>query len=254
MKNSRSVEDFWKRRKEGDEIVITARQLGKTINFLLIFDGKPSLLYKNMISPNWTEEEAMKFVKDNNLELLTFNNDYNAKFTVANCIHERFFETYPNLKEWKRINLEHAQEHGFVRSPYGSFRRTPYLQYKGKDDSGSRYSNYESIILNSPTQTFESMIVLRATINVYDFIKENNMKSYLWDEIHDATEWVAHRDEISLLAQKLKVEFEKDYPEYEGISMVLEGNVADPLKGELWDSGKSWEPYIENKRRRIAID
>jgi DNA polymerase I-like protein with 3'-5' exonuclease and polymerase domains len=74
-------------------------------------------------------------------------------------------------------------------------------------------------------------------VKLHNFIKENNLKSRVVMTIHDAIVTYLHREEKDLIITKLKEFFEKDIPENNGIPQILEGNICDPEKGEVWGFG-----------------
>ena len=246
LNNKYTIDEFLELKDKKDAEVLTARQYAKSMNFLLLFGGKAGLLYRQFIDPTWEEEDAVKFVIDNKLDMLSYRDKSSAKYTVATYLHKKFFETYSGLVEWSSKSFSFASKHGYIRSAYGAFRRMPFLHscLTGVEDDGKRTSNYISISLNSPTQNEESVIMQRATQKLFNFIKENNLKSKIFSMIHDAIEVFVHRDEVSLISSKIKEFFEMSYPEYRGVPLVMEGNVADYSKGELWDMGHNWEKYF----------
>lgn len=252
MNNRISFEDFMDRKNNGDAEVKAYRTKAKGLNFLLLFGGSVGLAYRNFVDTEWSEKECEDFVKQNNLQIEKYQNQYNIKYTVAKFLHGKFFETYPNLINWKEKNIAHAKRFGFVRSMYGSFRRTPYLQLQGNDDNGARTSNYESICLNSPVQTEETVMMQRSMIKLHEWLKSTGKKSYIFSNIHDAIELYVHREELSSVVSKIKEIFEIEYPEYGGVPFEIEGNVADYYDGELWDMGHDWSKYLQ--RRRVAVN
>jgi len=247
LNNKYSIEEFLRLKKEGDPEVIEARQIGKTINFAMLFGGTAGLLYRSYIESNWTDAQAEDFVLKNNLEILSYQDKPNLKFTVATYLHKQFFRTYSGLISWIENYKNFGMKNGYIRSPHGAFRRLPFLHYQfaGSEDDGKRKSNYESISINSPVQNFETVVMMRAGINLFNWMKENKMNSKAFSFIHDAIEKYVHVEETGEICRKIKELFEKDYPEYKGIPLEMEGNVADYFgNDELWDMGHDWESYL----------
>lgn len=247
LNNKYELEEFLRLKSEGDPEITEARQIGKTLNFALLFGSGVSSLYRLFIEPNWSQAQAEDFVLKNNLKVLDYQGKCNYKFTVADFLHKKFFETYSGLVDWSNKSKVFAMMNGYIRSPHGAFRRLPFLynKFSGSEDEGKRRSNKESISLNSPVQNFESVVMVRAGIEIHNWLKENNMKSKVFSFIHDAIELYVHRDELEIVCRKVKEVFEKEYPEYKGIPLEMEGNVADFFnKNELWDMGHNWDCYL----------
>jgi len=123
--------------------------------------------------------------------------------------------------------------------------------------------------LNSPTQSLEVVQMNRGLIETHKKFKEKNLQTIFFDYVHDAVELQSLRHEVPEVCRTIKAEFEKDYPEYEGIPFEMEGNVADYFQTEntfkkdsngdlildkegnkisaheLWDDGHDWEKDLK---------
>lgn len=251
------------------EIVVcmTDRQvLSKNcINFGLLFGAQSSTLMNEAIKPNWNEVDANKYISANKLSK-TVREHYkkiasgeykfirkqnpqedmlNAKyFAIANDVREKFFTSYVGLANWIESTRELAKKKGYVTSIYGAIRRLPYLTIYGEkyDVNKSLYSNYLNIALNSPIQNMEAIIMNRGLLSIYKEIVERKLEDKIFGQIHDAQEYyISYNDNIGWV-EFIKMVHEKNedvYPEYEGIPLEVESNIADFWgKGELWDMGK----------------
>ena len=159
-------------------------------------------------------------------------------WAVAADIRKKFFERYSGLEEWIKITTKEAEKLGYVVSPFSAVRRLPQLTYQGKDDSKGKIKNLKNIALNSPVQNFESvyMNILMGEQNRY--IKENNLKTVICGNVHDANISYVHKKELNEFVKISKEIFEKDRPENKGIPQELESNVADYYgRGEVWGFG-----------------
>ena len=268
MTEIQSVEEMTKIRKgEGDlaEYVTDIRFKSKSINFGAVFGAKASTLMTQSIKPNWKPQDLDKYIKSNNLkdevekhlERIEQNiyrfipkdsyeeNLLNAKYyTVAVDVREKFFTTYSGVAQWIEETREKAKQNGYVQSIYGSIRRLPYLtipvsKYNRKEVNMGYYSNLLNICLNSPIQTMESIVMNRAFIEIWKYLKKNPDLAKMFGQIHDAMEQYAKIDtwkEFALVVHKIA---EKDYPEYDGIPLEVESNFSDFYgNNELWDQGK----------------
>jgi DNA polymerase-1 len=278
LKRKMTFEEAKAKLKAGDNEVIYYRKKSKGINFGLLFGASAFTVATKSIAPEWTIEECKDYIKENNLnhiveklyEDLTNKGKNASKFdavdnmnqcyywAVATDIREKFFETYKGLEKWIKGTQDVACSRGYTQNYYGTIRRLPYLLYKGMEDDKSRFANYKNIAVNSPIQGEESVIVNRWLINILNYIKENNLKSKILGQIHDAGEKAIHKENFDIIP-KVKEFGELDYPEYDGIPLEIEMNLADYYgHGELWDMGCSVEVidnevFITRKKEKLKI-
>ena len=113
-----------------------ARQVGKTLNFGLLYGAGPNKL--------------LEIARD----------QYNVKLTPdqARQYHRGFFEAYPALKDWHREIEWQVTHRGFVRSPLGRVRYLP--DGLGIDDTAQWAAVREG--MNMPVQSMASDLLLRA--------------------------------------------------------------------------------------------
>lgn len=213
-------------------------------NFGLLFGKGAGSVMSGDIQPNWTKEQCRTYIKDNGLTLKEYKDKHDEFYTVALDIREKYFETYFGLEQWHKDTRDFASKHGYVRSIYGAFRRLPELLAKDDSKEGrARTANLLNICLNSPIQNMESVIVTRTMTTLHNFIKENGLKSYIFGTIHDAIELYVHRSEVALIREKLSEIAQFAHIEYNGIPIEVEGNIADPKNGGIWDCGIDWHKY-----------
>lgn len=253
------LEEFLEKKHE--EPYSYYRFKAKGVNFGLIFGAMAVTIMKTTIEPKWTLEECDKYIIENKLEVSDLDGTPNVYLTVAEDIRNKFFETYFVLEAYLDRVKVRAKKDGYVRSCYGAFRRLPQLMYRGKDDSMKEISHLLNIALNSTIQNMESVIVMRLMNSIRVFIEENDLKSELIGQIHDAIELEFHKDELKELCSFIKKEAEIDFEEYNGIPLEIEGNIADywgtfkritidrktgkkVSAWELWDIGHDWNKYL----------
>ena len=267
MNNKISLEEFMAKKKS-DPYVAEMRQKSKAFNFSLLFGGQANMLKTVVIQPNWTEQECFDYISSNRISLV----DNDAFLTVATFVRKRFYEEYYGLHNWLEKTKKKAKRDGFVRSPYGTFRRTPYLLVtpdRSDQLDRKRFSNYESICLNSPIQSLESVVMNRTLNNTSNYIKKNNLKSKFIIAVHDAFSYYVHKDEVSKICTSVKHFAEIMYPEFRGIPLEMEGNIADywgtyrktEIKDgkevdafEVWDNGHDWGKYIDESLIPELVD
>lgn len=272
MTNIESIEEAQKIRKgEGEQAdyINDMRFKSKAINFGLLFGAQAITVMMESIKPNWTEKEADEYIKANKLSFKMrgiykdiINHEYsflrsvspaedllNAKlFTVAIDVREKFFASYQGLLEWIENTRNFAQKNGYVVSVYGAIRRLPYLLVSGtnKKVNYRLFSNYLNIALNSPIQNMEAIVMNRSLVKIHKKLKEEKRRDKIFGQIHDAQEYYIDFTEEKTWKEFVKLVHEineEDYPEYKGIPLEVESNLADYWgKGQLWDMGTKVNP------------
>lgn len=267
-----SIEEAKKLRKEGsDEIkekINDYRYKAKSQNFSICFGSSAVTIMEQSIKPEWKENDLDLYIKSNELETILLKhyknivdkkysfirysenkkeNMLNAKYyTVASDVREKFFNSYTGLNDWIEGTRLLAKKQGYVVSVYGCIRRLPYLlidpeNEDNKDVNKGKYHNLLNICLNSPIQNMEAIVMTRSLLQIWKITKERNYKSFLFGTIHDAKEAQVYigdnewKDYIKL-TQTIAT---KDYPEYDGIPLEVESNIANFYgRNELWDMGR----------------
>lgn len=259
LKRDVSLDEFLKRKKE-DEFDLV-RFKAKGINFQLLFGATSFNFAKTVIEKEWNKKDVNNFIRENNL-YETVNHRYGLLisgeneifneigdkehfarcWTVAGFIRNVFFEKYYGLLNWIEEIIKQADKDGYVRSSFGAIRRLPQLLYQGKEDLKFVIKNLHNIALNSPVQNYENVIMMMTAIESNKYIKENNLKSRMCGNVHDANVFYTHKDELEELTQFCKSIFEKNLPEHKGIPLELESDVSDYYnKNEVWGFGSEYE-------------
>jgi len=185
---------------------------------------------------------------------------------VSQNIRTLFFKKYKGLNTYLFNTMKLAINNGYVRSIYGAFRRLPRLTFlrdnfslekaKTFDELKKAYfyisqldksirngydlgdiNNFLNISLNTGTQNIEVVVVNRWLTKVNNEKKRLGLKSLAFANIHDAGEFLTYRSEWEEFLDMVKYYGEEDYPEFNGIPLTVESNLADPLKNQLWDRG-----------------
>ncbi len=266
--NEIPLEKLLKRKSVGDKEVKMYRQISKSINFLLLFGGSASLLKRLLIDDpddGWSEQLKRDFINNTKCNLIYYKGTKNvdSSLTVATELRRKFFEdTYPELPIYLDNQVEKSMKRGYAISPHGVIRRLPYLKTAKKDkenkhrdklikDDSNKYfrriANYESIAKNSPIQSFESVILTRAILNINKRLKEKNIKARLFGTIHDAVEYQVNRKYIKVFINIAMEELTRMYSEYKDVPLEAEYNIADFYElGDFWDAGiEEIDNYLE---------
>lgn len=136
-----------------DEVTKAMRQSAKAVNFGIIYGISEYGLAKNLkILP----KQAKAYI-------------------------DRYFESYPSVKEYMDSNVKFARENGFVSTLCG---RKRYI----RDINSSNYNLRqfsERAAMNMPLQGSSADIIKIAMVRVYDRLKNEGLSSKLILQVHD---------------------------------------------------------------------
>lgn len=268
-----SLDEFLKHKKDKYE---GYRFKSKGINFSLSFNTSAFSFAQKGLFDEWDDDDLNSYIAKNDLqkkvqtlynmiidpsdEMKSMFNSFTDKEKFAKCwacasfIKKKFFEKYYGLEKFIHTSIEFATENGYSRSYHGAFRRLWYIHLGKdcKDINKSIVKNNQNISVNSPVQNFEVVIVHRSMLKIQDYINTNNLNSFMFGSVHDAIEGNYAKDELTTIIPIVKTFCEKDYPEYHGIPLEVEGNVAyywDTINTDthqLWDGvfAEDMENYL----------
>ena len=130
---------------------------------------------------------------------------------------QRYFESYPKIKEYLDGLVKSCQEDGYVKTMFNRTRHVPEILEKNYNirEFGKR------IAMNTPIQGSAADIIKLAMIKVDKVLKENNFNTKMILQIHDELVFEVPYDElmsvIPLIADamesavELKVKLQADY-------------------------------------------
>ncbi len=228
------------------------RSLGKGTNFLQLFGGGAMVFYNNVLETNWTHEEIRDFIKKEKLfslkesisdKYIRESGDTIDYLTVATHMINMFFENYKGLMERIERNRAYAKTYGFVRTIYGATRLLPELMLAGeydKKEHSRQLRNLSNIAANADIQNFESCIINQAMVRVEKIFNESELDVTLFNNIHDSTDFYVLKTDLDEFAKIVKNEFERDFPEYEGIPLPIDFVVVDKTRGENYKHGQNY--------------
>jgi len=117
--------------------------------------------------------------------------------------YQKFLEKYEDIAEWHKKLEDTAIKSKIVRLPSGREYYFPNI-YRRKDGS----STQSTAVKNYPVQGFATAdIVPIACINVWNLLKENNMKTLLINTVHDSVILDVHPDEYNQAIEVLNKGF-----------------------------------------------
>lgn len=137
---------------------------------------------------------------------------------------DRYFKTYPDVKNYMDETIKFAYAHGYVETLYG---RKRYLSSGLLSTNGKIQEAAQRAAINAPIQGTAADVMKLAMVRLQDEFTKNNIKSKIIIQVHDelVIETVnTEVEEVSSLVQK---------------AMELNQPFLVPLKIDIY-KGKSW--------------
>ncbi len=157
-----------------DEVTDDQRQIGKTMNFALLYGMGVKSLADRLALP--VEE--------------------------AQVLMDKYFAGYANIATWSAKQVEHGKKHGYVTSRFG--RVLPIWEYQS--DKRWIYQKGDRACVNYPIQGAATGDYMKiAMVRAVQAIKDAGLadKIHLVMNIHDALEFYVHRSVSPQLAIKI---------------------------------------------------
>lgn len=117
---------------------------------------------------------------------------------------QKYFETYPKIKEFLDSCVTEAKEKGYARTMFGRRRPMPEL----KSSNFMQRSFGERVAMNAPIQGTAADIIKIAMIRVDQRLKAEGLKSRLLLQVHDELLLEASTEELDTVEQILSEEME----------------------------------------------
>lgn len=159
-----------------DEVTKQQRSNAKAVNFGIIYGISTFGLSQDL---SITRKEAKEYI-------------------------EKYFETYPHIKEYIDGLVASAKENGYSLTMYGRRRDIPEL----KSSNFMQRSFGERVAMNAPIQGTAADIIKLAMIRVYNGLKDAGLKSRLILQVHDELLVEAKSEELeqvkNILADAMK--------------------------------------------------
>ena len=147
-----------------DEVTPAQRSSAKAVNFGIVYGISSFGLGQDL---NITRKEAERYI-------------------------EKYFETYPKIKQYLDRLVALAKEEGYSKTLFGRRRPIPELT----SSNFLQRSFGERVAMNSPIQGTAADIIKIAMLRVNQRLKEKGLRSRLLLQIHDELLVETHRDEI----------------------------------------------------------
>lgn len=195
----------------GDETP-EARQVGKTLNFGLLYGAGPSTLQR------------------------VARSDYGVSLTLeeAKAYHEGFFRAYPALKQWHQDMERSIVSTGVARSPLGRIRYLPKakIPHSVADMRSQKYAAIREGI-NHVIQSFASDLLLNSLNTISQMLEGTG--AFVVAEVHDELDLLCPNDIVHEVCDLVKVTMEDMTWLKEKFGITLPIRVlADVQQGSNW--------------------
>lgn len=182
---------------EEEKVTKVMRYKAKSVNFGIIYGQTKYGLAKAL---NISQQEAQEFI-------------------------DKYFETYPKVKDYMQNKVEYAQSHGYVETVYG---RKRFLASELASSNHMIKEFAQRAAINQPLQGTAADLIKKAMIEVEKELTKNKMNAKMVIQVHD--ELVFEVDESEL--DKLKTLVVK--------AMELSDPLAVPLVVDV-EWGRTWK-------------
>ena len=187
----------------GDENMIDAFKHGEDIHSKTasqIFDVD----IKDVTSKQRIEAKAINFGIIYGKTDFGLSQDLNIPVATAKAYIDSYFNKYPKIKEFMDEAVESATETGYATTILNRRRYIPEIKASNfiVRNQGKRFA------MNAPIQGSAADIIKVAMVNVYNKLKENNMKSKLILQVHDELIVEAVDEELEMAEKIVREEME----------------------------------------------
>ena len=187
----------------GDENMIDAFKHGEDIHSKTasqIFDVD----IKDVTSKQRIEAKAINFGIIYGKTDFGLSQDLNIPVATAKAYIDSYFNKYPKIKEFMDEAVESATETGYATTILNRRRYIPEIKASNfiVRNQGKRFA------MNAPIQGSAADIIKVAMVNVYNKLKESNMKSRLILQVHDELIVEAVDEELEMAEKIVREEME----------------------------------------------
>ena len=133
------------------------------------------------------------------------SNQTSLNRSEAKDLIDAYYETYPQLKNYMRQQVDFARENGYVETILG---RRRYLKDINSQNSIVRGASERNAV-NAPIQGSAADIIKIAMLRIYE--KLNDYESKMLLQVHDELIFDAKKSELDALTSMIKTEMEQAY-------------------------------------------
>ena len=149
--------------------------------------------------------------------------DLDIPVSEAKIFINRYFDTYPGVKDYMNKEIEVAKTNGYVKTIMNRKRNIEEL----KSSNYAIRSMGERIALNTPVQGSASDILKKAMVDIDRIFKEKKIKSKMLLQVHDELIFNVYNDEVDIVKKII----------YNTMNNVVKLNV--PLDVDI-ETGNNW--------------
>lgn len=158
-----------------DAVTPLQRRTAKAVNFGIIYGISPFGLARNL---GISQKVAKEYI-------------------------DKYFEMYPTIKAYLDNSVAMAQKQGYVTTMFGRIRN---LDLSGENKQTQAFN--ERAAMNMPLQGTASDIIKLAMINIFNKLKQKNLKTKMLLQIHDELIFDVPKDELKVVYDLVKYEME----------------------------------------------
>lgn len=145
----------------------------------------------------------------------------NISRSEAKELIDGYFDNFPKIRQFMDKQIEFARKNGFVQTIKG---RKRYLKEINSANAMVR-GMAERNAINAPIQGSAADIIKIAMINIYQQLKEQQLKSEMVLQVHDELNFDVYKPEIEKVKEIVKTGMENVIDI--GVSLTVEMNAAD---------------------------
>lgn len=132
--------------------------------------------------------------------------DFDMPIMEAEMLSKGFFDRYKKCHKWIKAVIEGTKKHGYVKTIFGRKRLLPNIH--SDDEQLARAAEREAIA--TVIQSTASDILSTYTVNIYNRINREGLKSRLVMTIHDSLVLEVPKDEKTEIIKLLQEEMSRD--------------------------------------------
>ena len=116
-----------------------------------------------------------------------------------------YLNTYPGIKEYMEQEKSEAYKNGFVTTIMNRRRKIDEL----KSSNYMVRSSGERMALNTPIQGSAADILKKAMVELYQAMKDRNLKSKMLIQVHDELVFNVYKDELDIMKELVREKMEQ---------------------------------------------
>lgn len=155
-----------------DQVTSEQRQVGKRINFSILYGLTPYGLSK----------------------------DLHISFKEAKNYIDKYFEQYPGVLQWMETVVDFAKEHGYVQTVWGRRRYVPGIRERNKP----LYQEARRVAINTVAQGTAADIIKKGMIDLDRILKEKGLGADILLQIHDELLISVPEDQVEETEKQVK--------------------------------------------------